>query len=199
MRHYEVAVRSSAPVTAPRDLCSACGRRPEHGGFFRRGYTPFERAGSAALEACELPLCDACADAHAGHQRFVMVGAAVGLALGVAAYAAYWRSGGVEPAGAGIITVVLRVMVAGGIGALAATLIAAAFRGVWKGSRVANSASVKFEGWRPGLKLEEHRAFFRFTSEEYARAFAAANVPNVLPGRGRHAIPLPAATTPRKR
>lgn len=203
MRRYEVAVRSRVPVTVPGGACCACGRGPADGvPMSDQRHRPFWHTGVETLVACELPLCHGCADSLGTRDAFVWSGAGVAAVLMTAGWAAGWWARGVPSLGAAVIDLIVIcgfALAIGGVGGrLAGKLVGLVRPGVWMGNHVAHSVKLEIERPRRGMRPEERRTFFRFSSEEYARAFAAANASILLPARGRDALSIPAeAEAPR--
>lgn len=196
MRRFEVAVRSSTPVTVPDRVCCACGRGPGDGvRMSARRHKPFWHTGVETLMACEFPLCAACARSLRTRSVFPWTGAAAAFVPLAAVWTvSTWESGVSSMSGA-VVDLIFLCGLAPAIGAaagrLAENLVALVWPGVWMGSHAAHSVDFEFERSRRGMHAGEHRGFFRFSSEEYARAFAAANT-SILISPGDGTLPAPA-------
>jgi hypothetical protein len=142
------------------------------------------------LPEYDFPLCDDCARAKSLRDVFLWGGAALAFLAVLALGAAAWRSG---PPSGWLRPLLQLVVLATGVGFvvgwLAARLVGLVYPRVRRGNRVAGAVDYAFESYRAGYRPQDYRCFFRFTSEAYARDFAAANGAR---GRaGEAAVPAP--------
>jgi hypothetical protein len=175
---YEVATPGAGKAVVPADRCCACGRPPGPGVYWTGEslHLPFMQPRGTRLPEYDFPLCHECARAKSTRDVFLYGGAALGfltvLALGVEPWLSGPSSGWLRP----LLTLTLFATgMSVAAGWLAARLAGLVHPRVRRGNRVAGSVDYEFESYRARYRPQDYRCFFRFTSEEYARDFAAAN------------------------
>jgi hypothetical protein len=183
---FEVQTRAMDPARVPLGFCCACGHRGRVGEDWRAAETlklPLFQPRTVTLPEYHFPLCRACARAKAARDRYLYGGAILAFVAVLAIGVFGWMrtppaARGWEPALQTLLLTAFAAAAGTGAGWVAAQASAVFRPHLRRGNRVAGAVDYEFEGYRAGAMPHEQRCFFRFTSETYARAFAAANAPD---------------------
>ena len=189
MAHFEVETRAKERAVVPQTLCCACGRGPGDGVMLSgsRLEADGRPVGVSDTSLYRFPLCDGCADAESARDTFLAAGALLGGGAVVLAFAVAWIWGTGGPSG-GVVQEAVNLLIFGWMGAMLGMcagwvlmrLVALVSPRVGWGNRVGGVAWYNYER-SPGRTVEGYHFVFRFSSAEYARAFAEANEPILVP------------------